>query len=371
MIHYIHLMNQYKGKKMKLLHRMIALCLGVLSLNLQGLDYVIQDLGTLANEESHATGINNQNTIVGYTKQEKSVNGFIWKPNEGLFFLPHPIYQLPLINNLNQVTDIFWHSTNSWFLENRRSKHIYIYSDGLLQDLGAPQQWEIQKLEDWKTESYWDNKELGILAFNDHQQVLVDNAKQLNKATRFAIWQNGVFKEIDSNIVSNVYDMNNQGLLLARKWIQKEKVNTPMLVLYNPTDGTIVEITKDVNIISRKLNDQGQVIVFQGLKNSPDWQGFLWDSENGLKKLENFAPVFFNNCNQIIGFQISEMLNKKFVPLMWTPSEIIPLTQFIQSDKLESIWSEVTSLDGINDNGYIIGQGLFDGKKHSFVLIPQ
>lgn len=356
---------------MKVFQWLVGVFLGFLPLNLQGLDYVIQDLGTLTADESHVAGINNQNTIVGYTKQANEVSNFIWNQNEGLVLLPYPNYQLPLINNLNQVTDIFWHKTNYWFAANTRSKHIYIYDNGTLQDLGSPEKWEIQKIEDWQTASSWDNKELGILSFNDNQQILIANAKQANKATRFAIWQNGVFKEIDSNVISNAYEMNNQGLILARKWVQKENMNVPMLVLYNPLEETIIEITKDVNIINRKLNDLGQVIVLQGLKNPAECKGFLWDSEKGVTELGDFAPVAFNNCNQIIGFQISEIQNKKFVPLMWTSSEIISLTQFIKSGGIESIWSEVTSIDGINDNGYIIGEALFDGKKHAFVLTPQ
>lgn len=358
---------------MKVFQWLVGIFLGVLPLNLQGLDYVIQDLGTLMADESHAVGINNKNTIVGYSKQKDDVRSFIWKQNDGLSFLLHPNYQLPIINNLNQVTDLFWHSTDYWFADNTRSKHIYIYDNGLSQDLGAPEQWEIQKLERWQDKSsFWDNKELGILSFNDNQQILIANSKDINKATRFAIWQKGVFKEVDPNIISKAYAMNNQGLILARKWIQKDNLNLPMLVLYNPIDGATVEITKDVNIINRKLNDLGQVIVLQGLKYSAKLKGFLWDSEKGLIELEDFAPSAFNNCNQIIGFQISETYNRNFTqPLLWTPSEVISLTPFIQSNNFESLWSEITSLDGINDNGYIIGQGLFDGKKHAFVLIPQ
>jgi len=348
----------------------IGVFLGVIPLNLQGIDYVIQDLGTLATDESHVTGINNQNAIVGYTKQAGQVNDFIWQPNNGLVFLPYPSYQSPFINNLNQVASIFWHTTNYWFANNTHSKRICIYDNGLLRDLGSPEQWEIKKLEAWQTPHCWDPKELGILAFNDDQQILIANAKQSDQATRFAIWQNGVFREIDSNIISNAYGMNNQGLILSRKWVQKENMNIPMLVLYNPMEGTIVEITKDINIISRKLNNQGQVIVWLGLKNPTDGKGFLWDPEKGLIELKDFAPVAFNNCDQIVGVQISEFYNKKIVPLMWTPSGIISLTQFIESSS-QSIWSEVTSLDGINDNGYIIGQGIFDGKKHAFVLTPQ
>lgn len=140
-----------------------------------------------------------------------------------------------------------------------------------------------------------------------------------------------------------------------------------MLVLYNPVDQSIVEITKDINLLHRKLNDRGQVIIFQAAKNnSSEGKGALWDSEKGLIELEDFAPLALNNCNQIVGFQISEMKNNHWAPLMWTPSEVIPLAPFIESSCFEVRW-----IGGINDNGYIIGQGLFDHKQHAFVLIPQ
>jgi len=354
----------------------MGIFLGILPLNLKGFDFAIQDLGTLTTNESIVSGINNQNTIVGYSKQADYANDFMWKANNGLTFLPYTTYQSPYqspcINNLNQVVSIFWHRTNHWFANNTRSKHIYIYDNGQLQVIAPPKHWKSERLEDWQNSSYsFYNQDLGILAFNNNQQILIANAPVSHKATRFAIWQNATFTEIDSNIINDAYGMNNEGVILGRKWIQKENINIPMLVLYNPKDGTIVEITKDVNIINRKLNDQGQVIIFQALKNPVGFKGSLWDPERGLIELENFGPIALNNCNQIIGLKISEFQNNKIVPLMWTPSEVIPLTQFIESNDLESIWSEITSIDGINDNGYIIGHGLFDGKKHAFVLVPQ
>lgn len=97
----------------------------------------------------------------------------------------------------------------------------------------------------------------------------------------------------------------------------------------------------------------------------------MWDPETGLTDLGDFAPVVFNNCNQIVGFKISEIQNQILVPLMWSHSEVISLTQFIKSGDIQSIWNEISSIDGINDNGYIIGQALFYGKKHAFFLTPQ
>jgi hypothetical protein len=136
-------------------------------------------------------------------------------------------------------------------------------------------------------------------------------------------------------------------------------------------EDTTIEIMKDINLLRRALNDQGQVIVFQAVKDQTMGKGYLWDPSSGLTDLGDFAPMAFNNYHQIVGVQISELQNKKVVPLLWTPEGILPLNDFLNIGTLESLWSEITSVQGINDNGYIIGEGTFDGKQHGFVLIPQ
>ena len=236
-----------------------------------------------------------------------------------------------------------------------------------------------------------DEKELAILGFNDQLQMLVSNSNstEADKSVQFAIWQKETFKPIDRNMIGTAYQMNNQGLILGRKWVQEGNRSVPMLVLYNPLENTVTEIMKDTHIAGLQLNDRGQVIIFQALKthipsneggqvmafqpSKEQWiyKGFLWDSNEGLVELENFAPSALNNRDQIVGFQISEMHHNKMVPMLWTPDQVIPLSSFIGLGTLECIWSDVLSLNGINDNGYIIGQGLFDGKKHAFLLIPE
>lgn len=358
----------------KLFQTIVGAVLSFLPIHLQGLDYWVQDLGTLGTDESYATGINNQNTIVGSVRQGNSDHSdFLWKGRGELVYLPHLHYptQSPVVNNNNQVVSIFWHKTNYYFISNTVSKHIYIYNDdGSVEDIESPSGWKKQELATWQTPSVWDEEDLSILSFNDRGQVLVSDSSKTNKAAKFAIWENGAFKDIETSVISNAYCMNNKGVILGRKWVQKEGVNVPMLVLYNPANSFIVEIMRDINIITRKLNDLGQVIISQGQKDALP-KGFLWDLKKGLVELEDFAPLAFNNQSQIIGFQMTGLQNKKKIPLMWTPSEVIPLAPFIGLDNPDSIWNEITSLDGINDNGYIIGQGMFDGKKHAFVLVPQ
>ncbi|MGZ3634148.1 MAG: hypothetical protein ACXWM7_07815 [Parachlamydiaceae bacterium] len=58
---------------------------------------------------------------------------------------------------------------------------------------------------------------------------------------------------------------------------------------------------KDVNLLRRALNDQGQGIVFQAVKGQTVGKGYLWDPSAGLTDLGDFASIAFNNHHQMIG----------------------------------------------------------------------
>jgi hypothetical protein len=354
---------------MKITFNLIGLMLLCSPFNIQGLSFTIRDLDTLATDRSSVGGINNHNVIVGNLSDHDTKRDFIWDSEKKLTDLPFtPTYQLPLINNHNQIVGIFWHQTNNWFFENKYSKHIYLLSnDGSIKDIGAPSKWKSQILQHWQTRSVWDDKALAIIDFNDQGQILIANASEISKASEFAIWDNGEFQYIDSIILSTAYGMNNQGIILGRKWVANEEGNIPMLVLYDFKNNIIQEIMEDVNLVCKRLNDRGQVIVTQLVKNQdkkPAVKGSLWDQEKGLIPLDEFLPLAINNCNQMIGIQLLDIESKKHNPLFWNNGEIINLKDCI------GIWGEIEPKK-INDNGYITGEGFFDGKKHAFVLIPK
>lgn len=354
---------------------MMYLSLGFLPWSLQGLSFTIQDLGTLALEESVASGINNHNVIVGrMTEVDGTLKNFIWHPERGLISLPcTSSYQLPLINNHHQMVNLFWHRKTYWLARATRSKHLCILqNDGTYEDIGAPQQWKMQVLDDWQQSStFYDEKELGILSFNDHQEVLIANSSKLNKATQFAVWQGGAFKDIDPNILKIAYRMNNQSMILGRQWVETQRGNIPVLVLYDLNQGTTLPIMRDTDLINREFNDQGQVIVTHVLKDKKIFKGLLWDAlEQDVIELEDLIPIALNNRNQVVGYKTSQVQKENLVLLLWDNGEVTNINKIIGIGKEDCLWSEVTSVQGINDNGYIIGQGIFDGKKHAFVLIP-
>lgn len=354
---------------MKILCNLIGLILCFSPVCLQGSNFTIQDLGTLANDQSIPSSINNNNMVAGMVVDKGLNIDFIWDKYNGLTCLTHQSsFQPPLINNNNTIAGIFWKKTNNWFTKNTRSKHFYFrFPDGSFQDIGVPQKWNNNSIEDWQTHFLWDDKEFGIVGFNDKKQVLISNSLNPTKATAFAVWQNGDFKFIDADSLSLAYDMNNDGLILGRKWIKEDGRDVPMLVLYDFEQNRTVEIMRDVNLFNKKLNNQGQVVIIQGAKEK-NFVGFLWDQHNGLIPLKDFLPLRANGKNQMVGLKAIE---DKLLYFLWDQGELLNLNEVLKIGDSDSIWNEISGITGINDNCYIIGQGIFDGKKHAFIISPK
>lgn len=356
---------------MKSIFKLIGLIIFLFPLNLMSVHYVIKDLGTLSNESSLASGINKNNVIVGMTESKEKSN-YLWDPNNGLMLLPYTsCYQSPYINNKNEVVGLYWHKTNHWFAANERSKHIFILgADSSFQDVEPPSKWEKQLLADWMRDpTIWDKKEIGIIDFNDKGQILIGNSFAFHKMTEFAIWDQGEFTFLNKTTPLDVaYGVNNHGIILGCTSFSPDA--TPKVVLYDPKNNTTQVIGEDKDYAYRAQNDEGQVILVQMLYELDEVKGFVWDISNGLVELGNFIPLGLNNCGQMIGLQPTED-KKQLNPCLWNNGEIINLNEKLGIGNSDSPWSKIEAITSINDNGYIIGQGLYNGKKHAFVLIPE
>jgi hypothetical protein len=348
----------------------VVLTLSLFSGPLQALEYTIRDLGTLAHQKSLVSAINNNNVVTGIVQNDNSLQTYIWSLQEGLKFLPPLTSCLPYINNNNHVATTFWHQTTHWFFENNLAKHVYlVHKDLFLEDLGTPPDWPSQSLQKWQTPKVWDDREIAVVGINDRDQILVANACEHAKRTQIALWEKNQFHPIATTVLINAYAINNEGKILGRRWIIEEGNAIPMLGIYDPTKDTFQVIVRDVNLRIYDLNDRDQVIfVKKDLKNNK-LEGFLWDAEKGLTSLGSFLPMALNNRDQIIGYMNSEA-NKPWIPTLWNAGEIINLHQLLDIDNAKSAWANLDELTDINDNGYIIGDGIYDTKTHAFVLVP-
>lgn len=350
-----------------------ALFLFFVPWHVQGLSFKIQDIGTLSNFKAVAHDMNNHNRVVGhFVDYDGERYNFTWDVDNQFIPFPHKtcFYQPLSINNHDQIAAIFWHRTNYWLFENQQLKHVcLIEKNGSLTDLGAPSQWKMQVLHDWQTASAWEKDDLAIVDFNDCGQLVLTNSSERMKAKHFAIWEKGRFESIDPDKISIVYAINNQGLLLARHWVKKDKGNYPMLVLYDRKNQTMQEIVKDIDLEERQLNDRGQVLLNYSIRdgNNVTTRACLWDPQNGLTTWEGFVAIAMNNCDQVIGWQLSA--ERASIPMLWHKGEWIDLEKAIVNQG-ELLWREI-HVSEINDQGYILGSGSFDGKDHPFILIPQ
>lgn len=341
-------------------------------LSLDALQFKLQDLGTLSYDNSKVGRINSQGIITGQVMREKKPHNFIWQSGKGLTILDYiPSCDPPFINNHNSLADIFWYYTNYWVFDNEGFKHICLVKpEHKLEDIMFPQGWPIQNLEHWQDPTAWDKHELSIIGFNDLNQILVTNACQSKKRTQFAIWEDNKFKPIDPAVLEKVYGMNNQGFLLGRKWMTQDGHYVPMLVLYNLIDETVIPVMKDLELMARKLNDQNQIIGVKKHVNGPNKaEGFLWSLDTGFISLRSFLPVAANSKGHLLGFKMSPG-NSKLNPTLIYEGEEFDLNQLLDFENSPSAWVRIETVSGINDDGWIIGEGIFDDKEHGFVLIP-
>ncbi len=354
-------------KKLYLAFTQLALCAYTLSLS--ALHYTLQDLGTLESQQSLVNKINNNNTVIGIQEDSKDLSYFSWHPLNGLVSFPERcVRSIPFINNQDQIAGLFWHQTDYWFAENFTSKNLFIREPNQsFTSIGYPEKWkdEQQKIEKWQTPNVWDNNKLSIVSFNDSGQLFLTDSTTMHKSTKIAVWQNATFHYLDSSKLSHLYAANNSGLMLGRRWIENEQGKCPMLGIYDFNQDTFYPIMKDVNIISYAMNDRGQVILVK--EHLKALEGLLWDIESGFTTLTNFYPVALNNKDQMIGLHLQDE-----TPLfaLWNKGEIIDLGKMLDLEQSHTAWVRIKTLKGINDNGYIIGEGQYDGKTHAFVLIP-
>jgi hypothetical protein len=341
------------------------------ALNLSAAHFTIQDLGTLSTEQSLVSGINESNLIAGkVTNQGQGADtDFIWDVEHGLTCLAHQTtsYQLPLINNQGTIAGLFWYKTEFWFEKNTTSKHIYLRNaDGSFKDIGFPSKWKNDLIEDWQTLSVWDNKQISLIGFNDKEQLLISNSFNKAKANEYAVWEKGNFYYIEKETLDKAYAINNHGIILGRRWIKENGIAIPMLVLFDRENNSYVEIMKDINLVSVKLNDLGEVIIVQGLK-AENLKGFLWSSDKGLVPL-NFLPFCMNNQNQIVGIINFE---NRSVPVLCDQGALIDLAEDLKIGQPESLWTDIKFFNGINDSGRVVGIGVFEGTTHGFMLVPK
>lgn len=353
------------------------------AVHVEGISYILKDLGTLQTEKSTVGMLNDEGYVTGQILMKNPENGsnptkvqdkyvhFVWHQDKGLtqFDFTPPSCRPPLINNHNQIVGTFWYFTNYWIFPNFAAKHLYVMDNTYaMQDLQSPPNWDIDKLETWKIPHQWDKHELAVIGYNDLNQMLIANSCHEKKRTQFAIWNDGVYRPIESTELEKAYAINNQGTVLGRQWIITEGKHIPMLVLFDPASGAVAVISKDLEMTIQDFNDSNQVIGLRKFASTNKTDGFFWDINSGITLMESFLPSAMNNKGQIVGYKV--LGDDTQVPAILNNGEVIDLNKLLDLENSESAWVKITTVKDINDAGCIIGEGIYDDKTHGFILIP-
>lgn len=115
------------------------------------------------------------------------------------------------------------------------------------------------------------------------------------------------------------------------------------------------------------VNNAGEAVGFSADANN-QWHAFVWDAANGMTNLgaaaigANESRAFdINNHGTVVG-QLN--FNGVFRAFCWIDGSIIDLNSLLSPS---SGWV-LQSANGVNDAGWITGEGLFNGERRAYLL---
>ncbi len=361
-----------------------------------GTHYKAQDL-RLSASNSYAAALNNQGAIAGKIKQEENFHDFLWSPEKGLTILTQKTSNsLPVINQQGEMAGVYWQNHQLWW-DSSLVKHFYTHDLKLqTKDLSLPSSWKEETLSSWQTASYWDENTLAVYSMTDHPYFLVADHFDPTQAKKFAVWhptkslwgQSGKFEPIEERFLSQAWLMNNQGIILGKRWKNSENGSIREVVLYDFDTKTVTPLFKDAGYTLTGFNDKGQICGWRIKHKSHEMEGFFWDAEKGLQSLGNFLPRALNNQGHMVGNlktdetivpyyasqyknAVDQLQNQKLYkwnPAIWQEGEIHLLEDCLDIDNLP--WTTILSFNAINDRGEILGQAILDNAIQTILLVP-
>jgi len=303
----------------------------------------------------YAVGINNFGQIVGNLRDLSTwiEYGFIY--TRGSFMridtLGNTGTYVTAINDFGEVTGVFGLPTYD-------GGHAFIYSQGEMTDLGA-----------FDSVNY--SRGYGI---NAAGQVTGFSYLGTDYSTyRAFLYSDGIMKDIGTlgGTSSAGTGINASGQIVGHSWLAGD--STYHAFLYS--SGTMTDLGTFGGLTSRAnaINDAGQITGYADL--TGDFfacHAFLYDNGKmiDLGALgEGYSyGLAINNLGQVVGYSTLTPLDLEYEQhaFLYTDGRMLDLNTLIDPD---SGWI-LLEATGINDAGQIVGNGLFDGQYHAFLLTP-
>jgi probable HAF family extracellular repeat protein len=319
--------------------------------------YTITDLGVGNQWYSEAHGLNNGGWAVGEYEPVGALyqHGFLYdgQTTAGLAILPD-IYSIAWgINDSNVVVGEYLSHPGSFVYE------AFQYSNGVVTGLGF-----------LSSSSY-----SSAHAINRLGQIVGESSTNSTASViHAALWYNGT--NVDLGVLSGTYSsanaINNSGIIVGESSVAVS--TNAQAFIYTNSMVPLGTLGGDYSS-AKSINDAGVVVgesteITGGVTNL---QAFMYQNgsmtslsaQAAALGADSSSASAINNLGQIVGYLSFGQLNQAF---LFDGTNIVNLTQYIPPG---SGFTNLSSADGINDQGQIIGSGtLTNGDYHGFLLTP-
>lgn len=352
--------------------------------------YQLVDMGLLNFTESDATNINNKGQVCGTGKNANQDFIFVWDPKSKLKTTNLRISSKPIINNhtvlfgskIERTNDGRWEFDQEvvYKWENPVSYFVYYY----FKNLGFPKdQANTAFGRIFKRCLVWDA--------NDKQQVLVMNQPKFERKndlflfkseSDYKVWvfDNDQFKRIDSTQFNAGFKINNNSQIVGCQFKNKDtpfRIETQKsdmkVAMYDLNDNSIHVWPFPSFSIGSDINDKGQItgVFYDEIEDKIKGflKGDLDDPIADFTIIDDFFPTAVNNNAQIVGSFLNG--SNKDKPAFWDNGVVLDIADITDLiDDHGQIWDSIDTLEGINDQGMIVGKGKYMSHVHGLLLIP-
>lgn len=320
--------------------------------------YTITDLGTLGGTWSRANGINNAGQVVGCaTSVATDFSGWEGGPHAFLYS-DGVMTDLGTLQGDSREVGSCAHAINGQGQIAGQSQvpfgdHAFLYSDGVMTDLGT------------LGGSFSKPKDL-----NDAGQV-VGVATRGDQSDRAFLYSEGSMTDLGTaeGFLSAAFAINNSGQVVGGGWGLTSVPPLPHAFLYQHrvlTDlGTLGGSTSNAS----DINDAGQIVGSAQLPGDAVEHAFIY--ENGV--MTDLSPVIGEN-NRVKRITNTGMMlisgpgegGQTEQSFLYKKGVVVNLLNLLPPD---SGWSRLQA-EAINDSGQIVGQGFFENHSRAFLMTP-